>query len=314
MNQNRVNNTQVVTKSNKSIIYLVLVLFLFLFGILGFGVYKLNSLDSSSNKKNDVKEEVSENDKSKDKEDTKDDEKEDKLDEDTVLQIQEPVKNASYTFFKDKNVTLELSDTESIDVTAYYYLDNKDGLFYLRREVFIKGVMIEEIAMIDSFTSRDAAVAAYKDDNLGIVHTFKDTINENNYAIYYLTRSDNTLQENLSTAYILGNDGTLYKKIPLVYDDMSFIGIFVDHNNLGDKNYITKNDLTTYSVENLTDYPLYVLYANNQLVDEHDTYVYFVTGDCSKFEEYKLSFEDGLYKEELINTYTEEQFIAAGGC
>ncbi|MGN1371516.1 MAG: hypothetical protein ACI4XM_04515 [Candidatus Coprovivens sp.] len=309
----------VMPKKRKSNVFLIVLLFLILIGIIGFGGWNLYLMHA----KNDNT--LEKDNQSKENLDLKDN-----LDENKELLP--PVKNDKYTFYKEVNKEAVLNG-HKVPLIFYYYLDKESYVeadfddndskdyYVLRREVFLAGNKSIDISIVSVFTD-SSVIDNYFNDNLYVSKTFKSEDEKDEYLVLFLGNnndiiSDNNIFNHRNTyeniAYILNSDGVVLKEIINQLSYFSLQGIYVD------KEYTLKMNYTK-AVETTIDDDVtgetktsYMIYTDSYL-DIGDNYIYYVVGSCDIFTEFKLSINNGKLKEEIINTYSEDMWVGAGGC
>lgn len=314
--------TNVNLENNKKGFPKILIIFLvlILIGISGFGGWKLGTMYSNhENTKNET------NDKVEDTNNKNNDEKN--------LEKDLPTKNENYSFYSEVKDEV-LVNEEKFEVLSYYYIDEKvlnfkegieevkDTRYVLRRGVYVGNSKILDATIVDVFDEKTSAIDYIKmlklsEDNYKY---FKDSKSSKNYLVLYLGNNNNIINDDelitnyspyFVKAYILDSTGKIYKEI--FYDDDMYdlIGIFVDKNDIGERNSVLASErVEAGDFEFFADYFIYF----DSLIDYHDSFIYYVVGDCLGYKEYKLSISDGELNEEFIKDYSEEQIYGAGGC
>lgn len=328
-NTNNMNNVNPPVANNKKgfnkifLVFLVLVLM----AVTGFGGWKLGIMYANNENKETKEEEKVKDDnvKEESKDDTED--KEETKKEENIL-----AKNEKYTFYKEVSTDIDLNG-RPVKVLTYFYLDKEvllideeeknETRYVLRRDVFVQDNKILDGVIADVIEKESDAdkTIGYYDFTLDDIDTFNDTTNSDEFLVLYLKDSDRLINgkelitrydPSVTRAYILNNDGTLLKKIDYSNDIWGLVGIYANKNEIGDRNSVKSNTIYTpdMEIDVKSDYMLYT----EGVIDFHDTFIYYVTGDCIEFKEYKLSITDGKVKDEYIKTYKEDVLDVAGGC
>lgn len=240
-------------------------------------------------------------------------------------------KNDKYTFYKENSIVVDLNG-KKVNVLTYYYVDKESLLieeddktmlsYVIRRDVFVETNKILDGVIAAVVSDEQEVDNVVNDFNITseMYDTFSDTNKSDKYLVLYLSNSDKLIYDNslitryspaFTNAYIINDKSELLKTISYSNDTWKLVGIFVDKNDIGDRNFV-KSDvvITEDEIEPYTDYMIYT----ESVIDYHDTYIYYVDGDCEIFKEYKLSITDGKLKEELLRTYKGDSVRAAGGC
>lgn len=325
------NNVEPNKKKNGFNVVLLVLLFIVLLGVTGFGGWKLGTMYSDlENKKTEEKE----NDKNDvdNKNDDKDEDKENVIEnEDDKVKV--PSKNEKYTFHSEVTEDIVVNG-EKFEILSFYYIDdavltlaNESGepkvtRSVLRRDVYVGSKKILDASIVDVFDNKDTAIKHIESlkidkDDYGY---FKDAMVSKNYLVLYLGNNNsiiygNELITNYSpyfvTAYVVDSTGYIYREIFYDSDNYSLVGIFTSKNDIGDRKSVLVSDvLDNYDVEATGEYFIY----HGSVIDYHDDYIYFVEGDCLNYKEYKITIKDGEYIEDYVKDYSEEQTMGAGGC
>lgn len=305
----------VMPKKRKSNVFLIVLLFLILIGIIGFGGWNLYLMHA--NEKN--------NDKMEENVDLKGDLEESK-------EVLSPVKNDKYTFYKEISKEVVLNGKQ-VPLIFYYYLDKEayveadsndtdsKDYYVLRREVFLAGNKSIDISIVSVFTD-SSVIDNYFNDNLYVSKTFKSEDEKDEYLVLFLGNnndiiSDNNIFNHRNTyeniAYILNSDGDVLKEIINQLSYFNLQGIYVDKEYTLKMNYTKAVETTIEDDVTGETKTSYMIYTDSYL-DIGDNYIYYVVGSCDIFTEFKLSINNGKLKEEIINTYSEGIWVGAGGC
>lgn len=319
MYSNGENNVEQV-KKNKGTIIFVAILFLALFAIVGYGGWQLSLNNKSENKLSDKAKE--------DKEEIKEiyaPTEEVKEDEEVV-----PLKNEKYTFYKEVKKYIELNGKD-ISLLFYYYLDKENyksgnqGVYVdkeynvLRREVFVSGKKITDVDIV-LMVEEENKIDSYFNDKIYDMKSFK-SLDDVDYLILFLADDNHLLLENnivmphysyAEYAYIISDKGEVLKNI--LDRDPNFIlqGISLKEEQFKTMNYVYYSDMLAPD-ENGGFITLYNVYIDSYL-DVNENYVYYITGGCNGFTEYKLTIDKGIISEEKINTYTGDSVNGVGNC
>lgn len=316
MNYNFMNE-----KKKKSVLPLVLVLLVVLIGIIAFGVMEVNKLDNSDTY--DKVKKKSDNTEKTDKDDNNEDE--------DVVEEERPEKNGSYTFVGDKISKVKFNDKE-IEILAYYYIDSYpienfvivDGsetdYYVLRRDIFINGVQIEDTMAIGQYFNKNGADDAIRSDDISEYDKLNDSVNENQYLIMYFNNltyiSDVNTSDNIvkKIALIVNDEGVVLKEIILEDRNFKVAGVLISEYMLKDRHYINTENIKSCTNINLEEVEKYVLYPDGKIIDIHEKFIYYVTGNENELKEYMLVVADGKIKEEESAKFLKEQILINGQC
>lgn len=197
-----------------------------------------------------------------------------------------PVKNVAYTFKKGTEDIVEINN-KKIFITNYYYADKeefnddilsnianqKNEYYVLRREIFINNQKFSD-SSIYNFYQDESDVLSFLDslkDNTSSLKFLYDTKDNDQYLLLPISFFESTglKKQNL---YLINNEGVILKTINLSYQT------------------------TIPSEQNL----------NQELISDHyvaQSKTLHYLKEETNLNEYKVTIEHGIVKEELSNTY-----------
>ncbi len=313
----QLGNVENKPKKNGNKVFVILLVVL-LVASAGFGGWKLGSMYGSN--ENNVN-----NQSQKDgitKEGNNDDEV--KAEEKNI-----PEKNSNYTFYKEETAEYNIKN-DKVEVLYYYYLDEENlktngdesvTKFIIRREAFVKGKSFTDILIVGYVDNKGDADAYITNDLKSATSSYvADTENDDSYLILSLGDTKNLVYDGIFAqhdtynvnAYLVSKDGTLLKKITVIDAGSSLIGIFINKSEVGDRKTYSASEYKDKGIE--VEDNKAVVYFGNNVLDIHDNFIYYVAADSgvTKNLEYKLTINNGVLSEKLINTYSRDDIEAAG--
>lgn len=330
-------NQDNVQKENKGVnAFLVFALSIFLIAVSGVIFWNLGvKYANLEQNNNDLKEENKDNgtNNSTDKESTGTD-----VSTDTE---NKPAKNEDYTFKQERSTVFNYTDQYAENVfnlVAYYYVDVQNLVSYdgtkmdysvIRREIFVNGEAITEPLIIDVASSEKEINEAIEGDDIDSANPLHDTSNKDSYLVLTLRDANNLVKENtlngvgtdFVNSYLINKSGAVVKKMAVLDSTLYLEAIFVNKAEIGDRKSYKYNELDAFIKALPSEYGLtkeetqYAVYANGNMVDPHDNYIYFVVNqDCDSYKEYKLTMVNGVVSEKHVKTYTGKKVLAAGQC
>lgn len=214
----------------------------------------------------------------------------------------EPIKNIDYTF-KKKNTKTENLNGKALVLTTYYYMDKilqnnleePHEVFALRSELFINNQKIRD-SYIDNFYNAEEDLNSYldslKESNVKINY-LKDTKNYNKYLILTIDYFESSDSKRTSL-YLVNDQGQVLKSIS-GDNSIASMGIKVEEERA--KGRVLPNQNGEF-----------ILYSNQKFYELDEEEIYYLTRN-STYNEYKVSIENGIVKEEEKNTYPFENVI-----
>lgn len=313
------------------VVILLCIIFSAIFGVGGWFLgTKFANVEDKEN--NDIKVEENKNDK-----DNNVDSENDGVTDDE----NKPAKNETYTFKQERSLEFNYTDqdTENVfNLVAYYYVDVQNLESYkgtkvdysvIRREVFINGVAITEPLIIGVVTSEKEINETIEEDVIDSANPLHDSSNKDSYLVLSLRDSNNLIVEEALNAintdsinsYLVNKSGAVVKKMTVVDNALYLGAIFVSKADIGDRKSYKYDELDAFVKADPSDYGLtkeetqYAIYANGNMVDPHDNYIYYVVNqDCDSYKEYKLTMVNGVVSEKHVKTYSGKKVLAAGQC
>ncbi len=262
---------------------------LFLLGLAGAGGYFLayKKIESLRPVQNNI-----ENIEQKDNEET---ENENKVEKE---EIQKPAKNADYIFLKETENEITLNNEKHVLLTYYYEdksaLEEDNVAYSLVKEVYFDGhKLFDNEFVTQKLAFNELKYAIVEDENILMNNTFiKDSSSNEEYYIYF--RKVGFDVADTINAYIIDKNGNLITDL-LAKSSLSEAHVFVNDNNIGDRNYEVKDGKK-------------VLYSNFK-IDIHEKFIYYLTMKCSTKEylaEYKLIIKNGKIETTKVRDYLDE--------
>lgn len=241
--------------------------------------------------------------------------------------LKKPERNAKYSFYTEKEETIKLGD-EEVRLLSYYYIDSQDLVmdevtskyYVLRRQFYADNTLVAD-NIIDVDKEKSNLENIVKDKMYESLNKFDDKTSNDQYAALELLSRDfyiydgNNLRkagEDMTTTYVLNDEGKILKSIVSKKPYYGLIGIVVDSSSVKDRYSVNPEPIDDYDAASLVGKKY--IYPNNRFVDVHDNFIYYIVGDCTNYFEYKMSIEDESVREESIYTYYESQIMSAGGC
>lgn len=261
----------------------------------------------------------------------KNEQKEEQKNEEKIEEkLSKPEKNSMYTFYSEKEETIKLGDNE-LKLLAYYYLDTTDLVYeeqtskyyILRRQLYANNTLVAENIM-DISKNEITKEDINKKNLYEKKDTFNDITNKDKYLVIELESIDYALYNNNnishlgdyeSTTYVINKEGKILKNIASKRPYYGIRGIIVDSSKVGDRVSGNIDDVDYNDPETAAKYKgKKYIYPDNNFVDVHDNFIYYIAGDCDRIFEHKFSINNGSTKDETTKTYFESEVDAAGGC
>lgn len=243
-------------------------------------------------------------------------------------------KNEKYTFYKEKTINLH-NDENEFNIVVFYYVDkeklydgnneDKKELEYnvLRRDVYVNKQKIGNTELINIYEDSNETENYILNDNLSKLKVLKDTNNKDEYLVFTLGDNFpmldngvvNTYPSYRSFAYIINKEGKVLKTITVNQPGYGLQGIEVSKDKIGDRFFTESiNDGAVY--EDTPEYgkTIYLIYPDDNVLDIHDNFMYYIDGGCDGYKEYKLVITNGVLKEDKIADYSEDIILGAGAC